>query len=387
MRSRPRTCAPTGSSASSSSRASSRPSSRSPSAGGRQSSWSTVAPWRRGGTANSATPTFRMRQDVRTPSVPAPRQWPQALAVIRPRPSAGAAPPTSAGQPSRLRRCSGASSTPGRARAPPPGAPSPCGSVSVPQTEPTMVSGRPASGRDPRRARSMAGRDRAGRIGVAAVAEHDVQQDDGRRRIVGAPPTICSLRRRKSIIGCGRPTVYSSSPRSITENAVRRRAADRGSGRPPSRACRRCTGRASSRWPGAAASCRVGQRQRAARRASRVDPAGIRPRAMATARPGRILQGRAGVVRPAARARRAGIPAQEVDDDRLAGRLGPLAARAARRSRRAASRSARRLGLRVGGEPLDPEQHHRPADRLGRDRARRRRSPARRPRRAGRSGR
>ena len=55
----------------------------------------------------------------------------------------------------------------------------------------------------------------AGRVGVRAVAEHDVEQDHGDPRVGGLPqqPLVAQA---WSIIGCGRPRVNRSSPRSIS---------------------------------------------------------------------------------------------------------------------------------------------------------------------------
>ena len=101
----------------------------------------------------------------------------------------------------------------------------PCGSPSVPQTDATMASRRPAPS-----AVACAARDRGASApagsALAPVAEHDVEQDDGRRG-VGGGRQIVSLRRRGSIIGCGRPTVYSSSPRSRISWALAGFAAER----------------------------------------------------------------------------------------------------------------------------------------------------------------
>ena len=88
----------------------------------------------------------------------------------------------------------------------------PCGSSSVPHTRPTNAS-------EPLFFALMLSsrRDHLGRgIGVRAVAEHHVEQDHRHRRDRRLPRRCRSLRRRWSIIGCGRPRVNTSSPRSIS---------------------------------------------------------------------------------------------------------------------------------------------------------------------------
>jgi len=88
----------------------------------------------------------------------------------------------------------------------------PCGSVAVPHNDTTTVSSRSAVP-----ARSICRPDdapeRAGRIGVGAMAQDDVQQQQGDRwvgRLLGQQFEA----ELGSIMGCGRPTVNSSSPRS-----------------------------------------------------------------------------------------------------------------------------------------------------------------------------
>ncbi len=58
------------------------------------------------------------------------------------------------------------------------------------------------------------GDERARWIGMRAVPEDDVEEDDGRRRI-GPGGGDMLVAQSGSIIGWGRPTVYSSSPRSM----------------------------------------------------------------------------------------------------------------------------------------------------------------------------
>ena len=72
-----------------------------------------------------------------------------------------------------------------RRRAGPPDRAAPCGSAVVPHTEPMTISSRPAFVAA-RSRRLEHGRELAGRIGVASVAEDDVEQDDGGRRVLGA---------------------------------------------------------------------------------------------------------------------------------------------------------------------------------------------------------
>ena len=55
-----------------------------------------------------------------------------------------------------------------------------------------------------------------GRARMRPVAEHDVEQQDRRERQGRRPASrIAALRSDGSIIGCGRPRVYSSSPMSM----------------------------------------------------------------------------------------------------------------------------------------------------------------------------
>ena len=84
---------------------------------------------------------------------------------------------------------------------------------SVPQTEPTNASSRRALRRG-LRAR-IAGTQLGRRVGVRAVAEHDVEQDHRHLRVRRLLERCARCAGVWSIIGCGRPRVKTSSPRSI----------------------------------------------------------------------------------------------------------------------------------------------------------------------------
>ena len=240
-----RTRAPTGSSASSSRRASSSPSSRSPSAGGRQSSWTTAAPWARGASAELGD------ADVDDAGLGAQERH-------------QAGPPVAVATPAGRLPLVGPSRRRADDRAPPAGPPGRCSAragrrpraASTPAVQPLRI-GLGAADRGRRSSSAPAGlggdadgpldgrRDGAGRIGMAAVAEHDVEQDHGGRSGLRRPRrrARCGAGSRSSG-AAGRPCTRRRRGRS--PRSRRRRAARRGSARPRSRASRRCRGRAPS---------------------------------------------------------------------------------------------------------------------------------------------
>ena len=150
-------------------------------AGGCQSTRSTRTPWRSSSSANRSTPTLATTTGrPRTqPLRRLPRQSARRAALLRVT-TAPAAASARAAAPSR-----------------------PCGSAAVPHSATITCA--------PGRARSTR-RELGRRVGMRAVAEHDVQQQHPAR---SRPRRRRSSRSDWSIIGCARPCVYSSSPKSV----------------------------------------------------------------------------------------------------------------------------------------------------------------------------
>ena len=169
------------------------PSSRSPPAGGRQSSGTTAAPCARGATANSrdadvqrADAAGKQRSGVPRSSrhpprrPPAARRQPGRLGVARREDDCP--PPSSVGflagqAPGDRRRC--------RRR--------------------RRRSGQRRGLRDRPRARVDGRRERAGRVGVSAVAQHHVEQDHGGGRIRGRRPRCARCAGGSRSSGAGGP--------------------------------------------------------------------------------------------------------------------------------------------------------------------------------------
>ena len=102
----------------------------------------------------------------------------------------------------------------------------PCGSPSVPLSE-TTTGERPARPSAVRRARAARIAGELGRrVGVGAVAEHEVEEQHAARRVggLGGDPLHPQ---RGSIIGCARPWVSASSPKSMTTCPSSRRSGPR----------------------------------------------------------------------------------------------------------------------------------------------------------------
>ena len=136
---------------------------------------------RAGRSANSATPTFTTPRPVEDGISPAIRHRVPPAASVGDR--LPAVRPRSARPAGRPGRCSARAGRRPRA-ASLPGRPGPADRPRSRRPRPRpRATGRVGARRA--RARSMAGAIAAGRVGVAAVAEHDVEQDHGRRRVLG----------------------------------------------------------------------------------------------------------------------------------------------------------------------------------------------------------
>ena len=148
-----------------------------------------------------------------------------------------------------------------------------------------------------------------GGIGVRAEAQHDVEQRSPPSRGSAACARTAALRSDGSIIGCGRPRVYSSSPRSMKTWPLARRRVERrcapSTGAFERQASPRCeedelrlvAERAAGEQPAHGALRRrhrggaLGdRRRRAAPAAGAGGGGGARPRASATAHVRRVLQ-------------------------------------------------------------------------------------------------
>ena len=116
-------------------------------------------------------------------------------------------PPAPRGRPAGRRRRSTAPRPRRRRAGSPPGRRGPAGSARVPHTRATTGT-RSASA-------ASGGRQHARGVAVRAVAEHDVEQHAA-EPVLAAARSSSSMRTSRSTIGCGRPWVYSSSPRSRT---------------------------------------------------------------------------------------------------------------------------------------------------------------------------
>ena len=216
-----------------------------------------------------------------------------------------------------------------------------CGSASVPVTEATMAG--PSAGRAPRHARQMARRVRDAR---PSPGRHRAGR---RRRSVGQGLGSGASRVAGSIIGCGRPRVNSSSPRSIMTCASRiaRRARNCAGHRHVGhhRQPRRCRMSCASRAQRAAA-------EQAAHQPAAVPGFGSAPRYGVELAPehalGRLLQRRRRACALAG-SRAVGGAAEEADRERL----GALARRDRAPAWRPAAPAAWRSGRHAGSPGRD----------------------------------
>ena len=180
-------------------------------------------------------------------------------------------------------------------------------------------------------------------------------------RVGRRPPRCCSLRSRGSIIGCGRPTVYSSSPRSITVLLGRRPSTPRTSLASPASVPPRVQAARSADCPGRS---RLAASSMAAESAASSDltaDAGAAPRPRAAAARAASSKVVAGSPR---RRCVSWIAAQEVDHDRLAGAIARRRAPWRPPRRRRLRDQHDHVGRRVGDEALERGQHHHAADAL-----------------------